>query len=203
MRHLISLYALLTTPMPVPRQLLLRAAAILLAYAAAFPIAPQLEGIGLSVMKFGVAAGLIVTMLWAAAGTQAKIDQQGGHYGFWVGTWGAMLAAPFLMPTDLTLAYAIALGYAAYGGIIWAMWKLDPTFFVQQGWAETTASKGTQNLMLWALCRDLWTAFALLALAQHSTSQQWLLGYAVLPLAFHYLFWWTVAATHPTQDDPD
>ncbi len=211
MRHLFALYALLTTSVPVPRQLLLRAAAIVAAYLATAPYAETLARIGLTPLKATVFLGLIIVMLGAAKSTWDKLqqmldpgDRRPGYIAPLIATaWLPPLVATVTIPSDLWLAYAATATYPAYGVMTWALWKSDPSYFDQHSWMDSEQRpKEAENTMTWQLWRYVWSGVVLLALTLHATPLEWVLGYAAVPVVFHYLYWWTVIATHPLEDGP-
>lgn len=198
-----ALYALLTMRVPVPRQLLLRGAVIVLAYAATAPYAETLVQLGLTPIKAAVALGLLASILWTAASALAEISrllEPGAERQMYL-VWGVPLLATLLMPSDLWLAYAVAASYAIYGGFIWVMWKMDPATYEQLNWINLSRPKEAQNIMTWKIWRHVWSGVAFLALARHATPLEWALGSVAIPVVFHYLFWWTVCATHPSEDE--
>ncbi len=202
MRPLISLYVLLTTPVPLPRALFVRAVAILSAYGAFAPYGDLLADFYLSPVKLSVVIGLLAGILWNAAAAFRNLENHSDgknpraiHL-----VAGVLIVACLLAPSDLWLGYLVAAGYAGFGGLVLSLGKGDPQFFARVNGLTLERPKVVGNTIIWLFWRYIWCAVALLALARHTVGLEWIIGYATIPIAFYYLYWWTIVATAPLED---
>lgn len=198
-RPLISLYVLLTTPLPVPHTLLARAAAVVLAFVTAGAVEPWT---GVNPLNLAVAAGLTVTAwrnlprVWFEG--EVRDAPTGASM---LAIILCMIATALVLP-PATLQITVSLGVLAmaaiYAVILWG----DPDMLDRLGWkAEIWGIEGRANAARWQIlrCVGLGTAYAYAAM--RLPDPEWIVAHAALPLVFYALFHWTVIATHPYEDD--
>lgn len=198
-RALISLYVLLTTPIPVPWTLLARGAAVVLAYVAARMVEPWT---GLSALGLAVVVGLLTTTWRNLARAWVEAEARGNLAAVTVVTLVLALCAGALCLPAEALKISVSLGLfgmaALYALVLWC----DPDMLDQLGWkAEHWGNEGRANAARWQIlrCVGLGTVYAYSA--YRLPEPDWIVAHAALPLVFYALFHWSVIATHPLDED--
>ncbi|MCY4180758.1 MAG: hypothetical protein OXC60_16685 [Litoreibacter sp.] len=206
MRILITLYVLLTSYVPFPMRLVLRGATIICAYFAALPYTTMLSAIGSSPMNFAITAGLVSFFLTGAGATYRRYAQSDAKTVtlLTVATAiGVSSSVSLTLPFDLLALCVIPFAYAIYALGFWAMLCIDPESLTRMTWdARTWDEPGQRNAAHWHVLRGLAASVAATWLAFNTNGLSWIIGYAALPFALHYIYWWTVYATHPIEDAP-
>lgn len=196
-RALISLYVLLTTPVTVPRLLLAKAAAVVLAYALVRPWAP---GIGIGAVNIAVLAGLLVIVFHKLPFQMKSRGNMSGSAGTVVVLVVGLCAVVLYTPAVL-LPYAISAGSALMAVIYGAALRWDRPMLDQLGWPRDDWGVGGQtNAVRWSILRCVGLSVTNAYAATFGTQAEWVVSYAALPVVFYYLFQWTVIATHPYDD---
>ncbi|TDT76804.1 hypothetical protein BDE40_0076 [Litoreibacter halocynthiae] len=201
-RVLISLHVLLTTPIPVPWSLLIRGAVIVLAYTLARPIAPL---IGIDAVNFAALAGLITTVFRNLESTLMKQEIDPSVDAMFVGSFVAITigaSAVLLYVPAALLPYVMSAGVATMGAIYSAVLLWDRPLLDRMGWTvEHWGVEGQANYVRWMILRCFGLAAATAYAAAYGTRPEWIVAHAALPIAFYALFYWTIIATHPYEDD--
>lgn len=187
-------------------RLALRGATIICAYFAALPYSTWLSAFGSGAMNVAVTAGLVSFFLTGAASTHdryAQSDTKSLSFLTIAVAIGVSTTIALTMPFDLLSLYAIPLAHAIYALGFWAMLLIDPDSLNRMTWdARTWDERGQMNAAYWHVLRGLAAAVTAAWLALNTNDVSWILGYAVLPFALHYIYCWTVYATYPTEDAP-
>ena len=197
-RALISLYVLLTAPIPVPWTLLIKGAVVVLAYALARPFE---DVIGIGAINIAVLAGILAAAYRNLPRVFSVKIPTATALGTMVPLIMGLSAVTLYLPAAL-LPFAITLGWAAMGALYGAMLLWDRALFEEAGWTtESWGLEGQVNAVRWTILRCAGMATANAYAATYGTSAEWIVAYAVLPIVFHALFYWSILATHPYEDD--
>lgn len=199
MNHaLISLYVLLTTPLPVPWTLLIKGAVVVLTYTFARQLAPF---IGIDAVNLAVLAGLLATANRNLP-RQLVMQEISPTVISTLLTLILGLSAVTLYVPSTLLPYAISAGLATMGALYAAVLLWDRPLLDRMGWSEDIwGAEGQANAIRWTILRCLGLATANAYAATYGTQAEWVVTYAALPIVFYALFHWTIIATHSYEDD--
>ena len=194
---LISLYVLLTTPIPVPWTLLIKGSAVILAYTLARPFE---QVIGINALNIAVLSGMLAT-LYLNLPRHLLAEKAASTTLVTVATLVLGLSAVTLFVPAALLPFAIIAGLAGVGAIYGAVLLWDRPLLERMGWTkESWGLEGQANAIRWTILRCIGLATANAYAATYVTQEEWIVTYAVLPVIFYALFHWSIIATHPYED---
>lgn len=205
MRHsFLSLYVLLTTPIPVPWAQLTKSVTLILAFAAILPFAVPLATVSLSPLKLALLATIVVSGHRNLAPTLRQFNRDEltptviGTLVLMVLTVSSVIV---LAPSDGWLQHAISLGWVLYGGLFALILWLDRPLLGKFNWLAQHWPVGQENAARWMILRYFGMATANEFAIAHFSTTEWLVCVAALPIVFYALYYWSVLATHPYEDD--
>lgn len=192
---LLNLYVLLTTPMPVPWTLLIKSAAVLLAFAI---INPFETALGLSALNLAVVAGFLtvfslnIPRLLATSPDMSPVALICAPL--------SLSAAVLFIPT-IVLPFAISAGLFFLAAIYGVILIFDRPMIDRLGWKQDVwGAQGQTNVIRWTILRFVGLGVANAYAAKSFSVSEWIVCYAVLPMIFYAVFHWTIIATHPYED---
>ena len=192
---------LLSAPVPVPWSLLLRAVVVTLGYMAFAPHAPVLATFGLHPLNLAFAAGVLSVLLYSGSDMIAKMDlRREEALKITLPLWALMLIGIIVQPTSW-LVWCVPAMIACNGALLWLFLRFDPDCISRLGWTHENWGAGRDNAVYWNILRNFALAVALVGVARTGTPSDWIAGVALIPLMLHYLYWWTIFATHPDEDE--
>ena len=197
-RALISIYVLLTTPIPVPWTLLIKGSVVILAYTLTLPFE---QASGINALYLAVLSGLLATLYRSLPRLLLAEEQASPTLGTIATLVLGLSAVTLFLPVSL-LPFAISAGLAGIGALYGAVLLWDRPLLDRLGWEkESWGLEGQTNAIRWTILRCIGMATANAYAATYGTQEEWVVTYAVLPIIFYALFHWSIIATHPYEDD--
>ena len=198
-RGIMSLYVLLTTPIPVPWGYMAKAAMMLLAYAALYPYEVFLAGCGVTAIQMAIIVGILTTIAQNMPVLVAEIARDSKRYPPILALYIAICGAIIFSPDIAWIQHGISIFWASYGVFFGLIAVFSRGMLQEFNWGARDWPIGQGNAARWNILRFLAIAVANEALIAHTSPNEWIIGYAFMPILFHGLYWWTVIATHPYE----
>lgn len=205
-RSLFGLYLLLSSPIPVPKLPLVRAMMVVLTYPVFFAHDPMLRTHGLSAVQLAIIAGHCAAIWYAAPmlaralrGNTAAASQIKILFSF---HFIALTMITFA-PAPVWIQHGVSVFWALYALVFAYFAKLDLPGLQEFSWPGRHWDVGQDNAANWHILRYLGLILANEWLVANASLSEWLIGFALLPILFHALFWWTINATHPFEEEED
>lgn len=199
-----NLFLLLSSPVPIPRMVLWRALTVFLALLVFSPFEQQLQAVGLSTLTLAVLFSFAV-LLWFNIGglawsrTDIAIDRSVfGLVSFViVGFFGVIV----FLQSDSLIQHGVTIYYGLWTVYVLILRCLGEEALAQSNFSFRDWPVGRVNAAQW-LALSAFAQFLINeTLVRSVTTTQWLVAFAVVPFIFHYLWYWSVIATHPYEDE--
>jgi hypothetical protein len=180
-----------------------RAMTVFLAALVFSPFEQQLQAVGLSTLTLAVLFSFVV-MFWFNIGRLAWLRTDIFTDRFLFGLLSIVIAGFFgtivFLQSDSLIQHGVSVYYA-----LWTVYLLILCCLGEEALAQSSLSfrdwpVGRVNAAQWLALSSFAQFLINAALVRSVTTTQWLVAFAVVPFVFHYLWRWSVIATHPYED---
>lgn len=186
--------------------MLLCAAAVLAVLVLLSPFEGFLDQLGLGLMTVAVLVYFVTKVWYNITHLQpgrVEPNESGLVIGVFAVTLCLFFGAVLFAPSDRWLQHGVSLYYAGWSALVVLQSfggeaKLRNSEFGFRDWPT-----GKVNAARWLSLFSLAQCIANEALLRVLSPGEWIIVFALAPILFHYLYCWTVIATHPHEDQDD